>query len=450
MATESDNITITFAREIMDHVEALVDEKSAEASTWAQETIAATNERADPVDAMQVLSGGGSGSVIAKPILPSRPALPARPTIGTVSAAPLLRRPPDLPATPVLPTVPDVGGLDAGSMVGEFKTVSGDLLEELKRSLDEFAAKWFPQGQYLEKATAWLERALSGGATVNAQVESQLWERDRARLTAEANRAADEALTTWASRGYALPPGALAHQVLSVRQGLTAQLSAQSRDIAIKAHQDEIDAAKFAVQQATNLRATAMSAAINFIQALTTSATQALQLTTSKADALARIASAKATIFGAEVDAKAKLFTSVAGANAEHYKAETGAQTDVYRAEVEGFRAETGAEVELYRSVTSAEVDAYRTLSAALTDLYRAESSAADLDLRARISNAQLDLEAQRANQAAQLSQLQARVQAFVANANQIASQCAAAIQGLRMGASVGNSSQTTFQYRQQ
>lgn len=446
---DTDNITISFAREIMDHVEALVDQKSAEASSWAQQTISATNERADPVAVTPVLSGGGSGSALAKPVLPSRPTLPGRPTIGSVAAAPQLRRPPDLPTTPVLPAVPDVGGLDAGSMVGEFKTVSGDLLEELKRSLDQFAAKWFPQGQYLESATAWLERALSGGATVDPSVEAQLWERDRARLTAEANRATDDALTTWASRGYALPPGALAHQVLTVRQGLTAQLSAQSRDIAIKAHQDDIEAAKFAVQQAVNLRATAMSAAINFIQALTTSATQALQLTTAKADALARIASVRATIFGAEVDGKAKLFAAVAGANTEHYRAETGAQADVYRAEVEGYRAETGAEVDLYRSVTTAEVDAYRTLSSALTDLYRAESSAVDLDLRARISNAQLDLEAQRANQAAQLSQLQARVQAFVANANQIASQCAAAIQGLRMGASVGNNSQTTLQIRQ-
>jgi hypothetical protein len=449
MATESDNVTISFAREIMDHVQQLVDQKSTEASTWAKDTIAATGERTDPVDAMPILSGGGTGSAIAKPVLPGRPTLPSRPNLGTVAAAPLLRRPPDLPAVPVLPAVPDVGGLDAGSMVGEFKTVSGDLLAELKQSLDQFAAKWFPQGQYLEKATAWLERALSGGSTVNAQVEAQLWERDRARLTAEANRATDDALTMWASRGYALPPGALAHQVVTVRQGLTNALSQQSRDIAIKAHQDEIDAAKFAVQQAVNLRATAMSAAINFIQALTSSTTAALQVTTAKADTLARIASAKATIFGAEVDGKTKLYTSVAGANADHYRAEAGAQADVYRAEVEGFKAETGAEVDLYRSVTSAEVDSFRTLSAALTDLYRAESSAVELDLRGRISNAQLDLEAQRANQAAQLSQLQARVQAFVANANQIASQCAAAIQGLRMSAGVSNASQTSLQIRQ-
>lgn len=447
MAT--DNITIEFAREIMDHVEALVDQKSTEASNWAQDTIAATNERADQVDAQEILAGGGSGSAIAKPVLPARPTLPGRPTLGTVAAAPLLRRPPDLPAAPTLPAVPDLGGLDAGSMVGEFNTVSGQLLAELKQSLEDFAAKWFPQGQYLEKATAWLERALSGGSTVNATVEAQLWERDRARLTAEANRATDDALTAWASRGYALPPGALAHQVLTVRQGLTSALSQQSRDIAIKAHQDEIESARFAVQQAVNLRATAMSAAINFIQALTTSTTAALQVTTAKADTLARIASAKATIFGAEVDGKAKLYSSVAGANADHYKAETGGQADVYRAEVEGFKAETGAEVDLYRSVTSAEVDAYRTLSAALTDLYRAESSAVDLDLRGRISNAQLDLEAQRANQAAQLSQLQSRVQAFVANANQIASQCAAAIQGLRMSAGVSNASNTSLQIRQ-
>lgn len=446
MAT-SDNVTIAFAEEIMENIQRLVAEKSTEATASAEDTFAAAQQQADRVDPMEILPGGGS--VIGKPVLPAPPGLPSRPTIGTVTAAPALRRPPDLPIAPTLPAVPDLGGLDSGDMVSEFKSVYGDLMAEMKQSLEEFAAKWFPPGQYLERATAWLDRVLAGGGLVDAAVESHIWERDRARLQAEANRASDEALTMWASRGYALPPGALAHQLLTVRQGLTNALSQQSRDIAVKAHQDEIDGAKFAVQQAIGLRTAAASAAVSFIQALTASLNEALQLTTSKAETLARIASARSTIFSAEVDGKTKLYTSVAGANADHYKAEASAQADIYRAEVEGFKTETGADVDLYRAVSGAEMDAFRTLSAALTDLYRAESSTADLDLRARISNAQLDLEAQRANQAAQLSQVQEQVRAMVAHANQIASQCAAAIQGLRMGASVQNQSSTSLQIRQ-
>lgn len=446
MTVETGNVTIDFANQIIEHIKRLVDTKSQEASAWAGETIGASQRQVRQVRPTEVLAAGGSGT--AKPVLPAAPVLPSAPTIGTVAAAPLLNRPPDLPSTPLLPAVPDLGGLDAGDIISETRSIQGDLIDELKQALIEFAERWFPPGQYLEKATAWLERALDGGATIAPDVEAKIWERDRARLTAESLRAEDEALTLWASRGYRLPPGAMVNQLNTIRQGLANAMSQQSRDIAIKAHANELENAKFAVQQATALRTAAMAAAVNFINALASSMSQAIQLSTSKADALARIASAKSAIFSAEVDGKTKLYTSVAGANADHYRAETGAQADIYRAEVEGFKAETGADVEVFRSVAAAEMDKFRTLSTAMTDLYRAESQTLDLDLRAKTTTAQLDLDAQRLNQAAELSQIQEQVRAFAANASQLASQCAAAIQGLRMSAGVTNGSQTTMQIR--
>lgn len=446
MTVETGNVTIDFARQIIEHIKGLVDAKSQEASAWAGDTIGASRQGVQEVRPTEVLTAGGSG--IAKPVLPAAPVLPSAPEIGIVAAAPLLNRPPDLPSTPLLPAVPDLGGLDAGDMVSETKSIQGDLIDELKQELIEFAERWFPPGQYLEKATAWLERALDGGATVAPDVEAKIWERDRARLTAEASRATDETLTLWAGRGYALPPGALAHQVLTINMGLSNALNQQSRDIAIKAHADEIESAKFAVQQAIGLRTSAMSAAVNYINALASSMSQAIQLSTSKADALARIASAKSTIFSAEVDGKTKLYTSVAGANADHYRAETGAQADIYRAEVEGFKAETGADVDVFRSIVAAEMDKFRAVSTAMTDMYRVESQVLDLDLRAKTTTAQLDLDAQRLNQAAELTRIQEQVRAFAANASQIASQCAAAIQGLRMSAGVTNGSQTTMQIK--
>lgn len=441
MAEETGNVTIDFANQIIDHITALVDEKSAEASEWAQDTVSAAKQQAGDVRATSVATDGAP----IKPGLPDRPRLPAAPMVGQMAAAPMLPRPPGLPAAPDLPDAPNLDGLNADDMLNEFRSVQGDLIAELKAALIEFAQRWFPPGQYLEKATAWLERAMDGGATVNAQVEAALWERDRARLTAEASRATDEALTMWAGRGYALPPGALAHQVLTVRQGLTNALSQQSRDIAIKAHTDELESAKFAVQQAIGLRTAAMSAAVNFIQALASSMSQAIQLTTGKADAIARIASAKAAVFSAESDALTRMFGAVSGANTEHYKAETSAQTDVFRAEVAGFQAKTGAQTDVYRALTGAEIETYKTLAGALADMYRAETGAADLGLRAKTATAQMDLDAQKANQAAELSQIQEQVKALAANAAQIASQCAAAIQGLRMSASVGNSSTTNM-----
>ncbi len=444
MAEETGNVSIDFANQIIEHITALVDEKSDEASVWAQDTVTAARQQAGDVRATSVKTSGAP----LKPGLPNRPTLPSAPVVGKMAAAPLLRRPPDMPAAPDLPDAPNLDGLNADDMVNEFSTIQGDLIAELKAALIDFAERWFPPGQYMEKATAWLERAIDGGATINAQVEAALWERDRARLTAEASRATDETLTLWAGRGYALPPGALAHQVLTINMGLSNALNQQSRDIAIKAHADEIESAKFAVQQAIGLRTSAMSAAINFIQALASSMSQAIQLTTGKADALARIASAKAAVFSAESDALTRTFGAVSSASTENYKAETGAQTDVFRAEVAGFQAKTGAETDAYRALTSAEIETYKTLAGALTDVYRAETGAADLDLRAKTATAQMDLEAQRANQSAELSQIQEQVKALAANAAQIAAQCAAAIQGLRMSAGVTNGSTTTMSIR--
>lgn len=440
MADPTGNVTIDFANQIIAHITALVDTKSAEASGWARDTVSAAGQAAQEVTAKAVTAP----SMPSRPSLPSGPKVRAAPSAGSVSGAPLLQRPPALPVTPELPLPPDVGGLDADGMINEFRSIQGDLIAELKAALIEFAERWFPPGQYLEKATAWLERTIDGGSAVNAQVEAHLWERDRARLTAESARATDEALTLWAGRGYALPPGALAHQVAAIGLGLSNALSQQSRDIAVKAHQDEIENAKFAVQQAIGLRTSAMAAAVNFIQALASSMSQAIELTTGKADALARIASAKAALYGAEVDAKTKVFSAVAGAGTEHYKAETGAQADVFRAEVAGYQAKTGADTDAYKAETAAEADAYKALSGALVSLYQAETGAADIGLRAQTATAQMALEAGRANQQAQLAQIQEKVKALAANASQVAAQCAAAVQGLRMSASVGNSSNTS------
>lgn len=441
MAEETGNVSIDFANRIIENMEELVDKKSAEASAWAEETIAAAREEPREVRSLEV----DPGSLPMKPGLPAMPMVRVAPTVGEMGQSPLLHRPPELPAEPVVPAVPDLGDLDTGDMVNEAKTIRIELIAELKAALVEFADRWFPPGQYLEKATAWLERAIDGGATVAVDVEAKIWERDRARLTAEATRATDEAMTMWAGRGFALPPGALAHQVLNIRQGLNNAMSQQSRDIAIKAHQDEIDNAKFAVQQAIGLRTAAMAAAVNFIQALASSMAQAIQLTSSQADALARIASAKAAVFSAEVDARTKVFGAVAGANTDLYRAETGARTDIFRAEIDGYRAKTSAEVDVYRAVTGVELDQFRAAASALVDFYRAETSAAELPLRARTATAQMDLEAKRANQASDLAQIQELVKAFASNSAQVASQTAAAIQGQRMNASVANNSTTSM-----
>lgn len=434
------NITIDFANQIIEKIIGLVDAKSEEAGTWAQNTVTAASAQVGKVKSPAVIGA----SPPSKPTLPSKPTPPPAPEIAQVTDAPLLKTPLDLPPVPVAPTTPDLGNLSADSMVNEFKSIQADLREQLKNSLGEFSDRWFQAGPVLKNLEDnWLQRVLTGGSTIDALVESQLWERDRARLSREAVRATGDAFTLWAGRGYALPPGALAHQAAEISTNLMNALSQQSRDIAIKAHTDEIENAKFAIQQITSLRESFMATAVNFIHELVLGMGQAIQFTTGKADAIARIAGAKTALYSAETDAQTKLFGALAGAKTDVYKASTGAEADVYRATVAGYQAQTAADIDVYKAASSSEIEAFRALSGAAVSMFQAEVGASELGLRAKTSTAQLSVDVDKANQAAQIAQIQEKVKALAANAAQVAAQCAAAIQGLRAGATTSNQSST-------
>lgn len=300
----------------------------------------------------------------AAPVRQQAPVVPAQLDAPTLPYLPTLGPAPSIPVPPGLDAPPDLGELDIDQMQTLYWENRDEIMEMLKAAFREYMADWFPAGNYFEKATAWLERALGdGGASINLDVENALWERDRARLTAEAARAEDEAMTAFASRGYVLPPGSLAHGVLTIRQGLTNALSQQSRDIAIKSHQDELDNARLAVQQAIGLRGAAMSAAINYMQALAVAPQIATTLANAQIDGQTRIASARADLYRTVTGAKTEIYRAVAGvesdvyktitgAQSDFFKAEVGAKSDLYRAQVDGWRAGITAEADVYRAVT--------------------------------------------------------------------------------------------------
>lgn len=462
--------SIIFAEALINALWGIVQTKSALADEKTQDVI-------DLAGGEYSISSVGLGSAIddavtaftenvARPELPSAPekravpVIPARitpldlPAVPTLGAAPVVPLPPDLDAPP------DLGELDVTQMQNLYWENREEIMEMLKAAFSDYMAQWFPTGSYFEKATAWLERALGeGGTSINVDVENALWERDRARLTAEAARAEDEALTLFAGRGYALPPGSLAHGVLTIRQGLTNALSQQSRDIAIKAHQDELDNARLAVQQAISLRGSAMAAAINYMQALAVAPQIATTLASAQIDGQTRIATARADLFRTITGAKTDIYRAVAGvesdvyktitgAQSDFFKAEAGAKSDLYRAQVDGWRAGVTADTDVYRAVTSAEADAYRTLVEAMTRLYSTDAQVAQVPLDAVFKKATLDFNVADANLKAKLAMVAEQVKAAVANAQQVATQAAAALNNLNVNTQVSNATQTNFTQR--
>lgn len=132
-----------------------------------------------------------------------------------------------------------------------------------------FLSTYFPDGGYYTAALEWLEKAIvDGGTGINADVERQLWERGRSRISDEAIRAEQDAMQAFANRGFPLPSGPLVHQVGLIHQNKRNLLAEQSRDISIKSFDTEIENVRFAVKTAVDLRLSALAAAGDYIKTL--------------------------------------------------------------------------------------------------------------------------------------------------------------------------------------
>lgn len=190
-----------------------------------------------------------------------------------------------------------------GASLAKFHELSGAVIDQLAGLFRGYITTYFPdETPYLTKAQEWIVKALTtGGTGMSAQVEAQIWERDRARILKDAARAEDEALTVWAARGYPLPPGAAAHTVRLIQQDAQDKIAQASRDVAIKQAELEVENVKFAVQQAIGLYGAAMQAATEYIRALSIGPNSAMQVVPSVTDSQSRLISAAADYYRARI-----------------------------------------------------------------------------------------------------------------------------------------------------
>lgn len=198
-----------------------------------------------------------------------------------------------------------------------FDSMYAQIIEDLSDRFRDFIVEFFPISPSLMPAVeAWLESAITNGGTgINANVERQIWQRDRDRVSAESFSAAEQAVNQWAARGYPMPPGAAAATLTTLAQRRTEQVAAVSRDAAIKAFETEIENIRFAIAQAIDYRTKAISAAGDYIRALATAPDIASKMSTQSADAQARLISAVAGYYNArtgaaELAAKVDMFNA--------------------------------------------------------------------------------------------------------------------------------------------
>lgn len=103
--------------------------------------------------------------------------------------------------------------------------------------------------ELLPDLVEWVKRYMQGGTGLPGPVEDALFSRARERDSAETHRAVQEAVDTWAARGFTMPPGMLVKQANVIREQERMKAAELNRDILIQATQLEIENIRFAVSQ---------------------------------------------------------------------------------------------------------------------------------------------------------------------------------------------------------
>ncbi|MFG5779858.1 hypothetical protein ACFIQF_22590 [Comamonas sp. J-3] len=105
------------------------------------------------------------------------------------------------------------------------------------------------ESELLDTLEAQIKHMMAGGTGLPAAIEDALFSRARERDSAETARAVQEAVDTWAARGYTMPPGMLTKAAGVIREQGRLKAAETNRDILTQAATWQIENIRFAVQQ---------------------------------------------------------------------------------------------------------------------------------------------------------------------------------------------------------
>lgn len=239
-----------------------------------------------PVPAPSINVGGepsfspASLTVPADPAAPSIDSLLSNLDIGDMDALPEAPTMPalNLPAAPGMATVPvpTRPTIDTQVEIPAAPDIALPTMEELERisipafefpQLPDFDAQppsaagitvpnvfinWAEpryESELLDDLQAQVRTMMAGGTGLPPAVEDALFARARERDSAETGRAVQEAVDTWASRNFSMPPGMLAKQANVIREQGRLRAAELNRDILTQAATWEIENLRFAVTQ---------------------------------------------------------------------------------------------------------------------------------------------------------------------------------------------------------
>ena len=301
----------------------------------------------------------------------------------------------------------------------------------------------FAQG---DAATAKLiDMIVTGGTTIPAAVENQIWQRDRGRILGETRKQKDDVIASWAGRGFPLPTGGAAMGVMMAESQGQAEIAKSSRERAIRTADIVIEnirlAAVQALQDASGAGRALMDDGSNAARVSIEDARAATTLTLDNAKDAARIlledslAATRALVDAAIASSTAlvKLRFDAINAATDYMKAlATGPQVaaDVARAQVEAQSTVARTLIEYYQAQVQAGV-ATSNAQVAIADL-QLKPAVATADNRTRLQIAAINTK---------VGIAEARATAALGAARGVASIAAAALSSLNASASISQNS---------
>lgn len=127
----------------------------------------------------------------------------------------------------------------------------------------------FPDMGLMSAAMDWCMRSITeGGSGIKTSVEAALWERGRSRILKQAERDMSATQEKYARAGWPLPPGAMLRDTAMIRQDSRDKLAEQSRDIAIKSFDAELENVRMSVKMVGDQFTQALQAVGDYVKTI--------------------------------------------------------------------------------------------------------------------------------------------------------------------------------------
>ena len=191
-------------------------------------------------------------------------------------------------------TIPE--SQSVGDVMALFDAKYAEMVTMLSGKASAFMAEHFPNEKLTYAAgESWVKAAIENPtAGLPSAVQAQILTEDKDRITADATRAADAVIESFAARRFPLPSGAAASAILQVQQKAQDEIAGSSRKLTIIS----VDMMKFSIEKAIAMRQVAMASDVEYIKAIASPDSTA-QLVNVGYDAQSKLISAASQFYNA-------------------------------------------------------------------------------------------------------------------------------------------------------